>query len=255
MVHAESRHDWLQASYPEAGFGGFTRCDSTVALYSRINALVTSESHVLDLGCGRGAHFDPGAPCPYRVHLRMLRGRVARVVGIDVDPVGEENPSLDEFRHITDLDHWPVEDASIDLVMSDFVVEHVDDPGSFFAEVSRVLRPGGTIAIRTPNRWSYVSLAASLIPNRLHGSVVSRVQSAREEKDVFPVRYRCNSRRSLRRAMTRAGLESAVWTMESEPAYFAFSRSAYRLGTMIHSVMPPGLRTTLLGFGRKPLNG
>ena len=41
-------------AYPENAYGGFTRCDSTVAFYGRVNALVGSETDVLDVGCGIG---------------------------------------------------------------------------------------------------------------------------------------------------------------------------------------------------------
>ena len=238
--------------YPENAFGGFTRCDSTVAYYGRINAVADSDAVVLDVGCGRGGSFvETDGKLSYRVKLRNFKDRVGKVIGIDVDDTGSENTFLDEFRLIEKLDHWPVEDASVDVLMADFVMEHVADPAAFLSEAARVVRPGGCIALRTPNRWSYVSIAASILPNRTHGAVTSKVQASRNEEDVFPVLYRCNTRRTLRKAMDRAGFDSAVWTMEAEPAYLSFSPAIYRLGSLIHALMPPVFRTTLLAFGHR----
>jgi SAM-dependent methyltransferase len=241
----------ISSAYPEHAFGGFTRCDTTVAFYGRLNALVKSTDTVLDVGCGRASYFETNTSSSYRIDMRNFKGKAQRVIGIDLDDAGEHNVSLDEFRLIKDIDNWPVEDASMDVVFSDFVMEHIDDPAAFFAQAARVLKPGGLLALRTPNRWSYVSIAASLIPNRLHGKVTGAVQEDRAEEDVFPVRYRCNTRGAIRRAMNRAGFDAAVWSIEGEPAYFAFSSMAYWLATFVHPILPSPMRTTLLAFGRK----
>src|SRR5439155_5013356 len=47
-----------------------------------------------------------------------------------------------------DLHHpLPLPDGSFDLVVSGLVLEHVRDPGPFFAEARRVLRPGGRAVV------------------------------------------------------------------------------------------------------------
>lgn len=42
-------------------------------------------------------------------------------------------------------------DDGYDAVVSSHVIEHLPDPAAFFAEVFRVLKPGGTLVMRTPN--------------------------------------------------------------------------------------------------------
>ncbi|HEX9617275.1 MAG TPA: hypothetical protein VGA03_07640, partial [Anaerolineales bacterium] len=92
--------------YPESRFGGFSNVDGTVAFYNRVNALVQPSSVVVDVGCGRGAYVED--PVPYRLQLRILKGKCQKVIGIDVDPKGKENPYIDEFRLI-EGSRWPVE--------------------------------------------------------------------------------------------------------------------------------------------------
>lgn len=236
--------------YPELNYGGYSRCDGIVAFYARVNALLTPESTVLDIGCGRGAYIDDEAS-PWRNSLRNFKGRASRVIGIDVDEEGDTNPHIDEFHILENQDKWPVEDDSIDLSVSNCVLEHVENPASFFSECSRVMKSGGHVCLRTPNKHSYISLVASLIPNRFHASVTSKVQRKRKAEDVFPTFYRCNTKRSVRKAMNAAGFDVLVIRHEAEPAYMHFSKIAYRLGVIAHRLMPPPFASTLLIFARK----
>lgn len=244
----------LHRHYPESRFGGFSDLDGTVTFYTRIQALLNPDSVVLDVGCGRGGalHDDPVA---YRRELRDLRGRCARVIGIDVDPDAAGNPGLDEF-YLLEIagGGWPVADGSIDVIVSDFVLEHVDDPKAYFSEVARVLKPSGVFCARTSNRIGYVGFAASLVPNRRHVQVLKRVQSDRAEVDVFPTRYRVNTVWALRRELRRAGLEGIAYGYEAEPSYLGFAAWAYALGKVIHSLTPGPLRTCLFVFARKPMS-
>lgn len=239
--------EWL---YPEAAVGGFTHHDGTLAFYMKVNSLIEPDSTVVDVGCGRGAY---GAdPVRVRREQRILKGRAARVIGIDVDPAGESNPYLDEFRRIEPGQPWPLADASADLCLADNVIEHLPDPAGFFRECHRVLKPGGWFCGRTPNRASYFGVISSMIPNRYHAKLVSRVQKGREEQDVFPTLYRANTSGSLRRALRGAGFDEAiVYGYEPEPSYLSFSRLAYLVGATYGKVAPRALRTTLFAFARR----
>lgn len=234
--------------FPETRFGGFSHIDGTVAFFLRINALLQPSSVVLDVGCGRGEYADD--PVPLRRSLRILRGKVAHVVGIDVDPQAACNPFIDSFHTIA-AGPWPIGDDSVDLVVCDNVLEHVVDPPVFFAEIRRVLRPGGILALRTSNRLSYVGVCATVIPNRYHARVTSAVQENRREEDVFPTLYRCNTVGRVHRALRSHGFDAAVSGFEAEPAYLSFSRIAYALG-VLHQKLAPGIfKHAIFAFARK----
>ena len=242
----------MREPYPEKRLHGFTRVDGTVWFYTRVNALLRPEFTVLDIGCGRGA-----AACDaveYRRNLVTLRGRCARVIGIDVSPDAESNPLVDEFRRI-DGAGWPVESATVDLAVSDWVVEHVESPHHFFSECARILKPGGTLCLRTPNVHGYPALAARLIPERWHARILRSAQPNRSDEDVFPGVYRCNTRSELERALAHAGFEPFVIGYEAEPAYLGFSQTAYRIGAALNRFVPEPFRATLLVFARKPTTG
>lgn len=209
----------VRGRYPELGAGGFTRCDGTVEFYGRVHALLRPTMTVLDFGAGRGA--GPAEdPVPHRRDLRVLRGRAQRVVGADIDPAVMDHPAVDEAIVLDGPGApLPLDDASFDLIVSDHTFEHVDDPAHVAAELSRVLRPGGWLCARTPNRWGYIGIGARLVPNRQHVRVLRRLQPDRHGHDVFPTRYRLNTRAALRRHFPPDRFDDFSYGFDSEPAY------------------------------------
>jgi len=222
--------------------------DGTVQFYTRVNALATPEAVVVDAGCGRGAYAQD--PVQFRKNLRILRGKVNRVIGFDVDLAAEKNPFIDEFRRLEPGAAWPLENAEADLVVSDCVVEHLPDPDQFFSEARRVLKTGGHLCIRTPNVWNYFGVFSRLIPNKLHARVVSKTQDRRMEEDVFPTLYLCNSVSKMKRTMERHGFEAAVFGCETEPTNLSFSKAAYALGVIHQRFAPSFLGQAIFAFGR-----
>jgi SAM-dependent methyltransferase len=108
---------------------------------------------VLDLGCGEGRHAFEA----YR--------RGGQVVAVDwgVHEVettkrwlgaiaeAEEAPPGARFEVVRgDLTALPVPDASVDRVIASEVLEHIPDDASAFAEIARVLKPGGRVAVTVP---------------------------------------------------------------------------------------------------------
>jgi hypothetical protein len=83
--------------YPESRWGGFTDIDGTIAFYIRVAALSRPSSVLLDFGCGWGAYKEDVVPM--RRQLRIFKGKVHKVIGLDVDRVSESNPFLDEFHY------------------------------------------------------------------------------------------------------------------------------------------------------------
>ena len=132
--------------------------------------------------------------------------------------------------------------------------QHIENPHQFFLETHRVLKNDSLLCIRTPNRWSYAALAATLIPNRYHSRVTSFVQDGRKDEDVFPTLYKCNSIGKLRSMMRKNGFDCVVYGYEAEPSYLSFSKIAY-FGGVLHQRFAPGfLRPTIFGFGRVKKN-
>ena len=249
---ARPGHGILDELYPEVGAGGFSRSDGTVEFWSRVQALVGPGHDVLDLGAGRGrGPAEDGVA--WRRDLQSLRGRARHVVGLDVDPAVRENPSLDEALVYDGSGRFPLDDHSVDLVVSDFTFEHLDDPSRTVAEIVRVLRPGGWVCARTPNRWGYIGIGGRLVPNLLHRRVLPRLQptSTRRDEDVFPTRYRLNTRSALLAAFPSTAWEHHTYVQHPEPLYFGRSKVLWRAVRRLGPLLPDGVAPVLLVFVRR----
>ena len=240
--------DYYKRFYPESRFGDFSDVNGTIRFYSRVRALLEPQFLVLDVGCGRGSHADTMSE--FEKLLRVYKGQSKHVLGIDLDPIGETNPTLDEFRLIQGP-HWPVEDGSIDLVVSDWTMEHVEDPEAFLRECNRVLKPGGLLCMRTANGRGYVVALSKLVPDRVRFKLLNKIQPERLDRDGFPTVYRCNTIGKLTHALAVTGFESCVYGHNPEPTYLEFSYLSYALGVLYQKLTPRAWGTTLFVYARK----
>ena len=193
--------------------------DHPYQLFEReVERYVQPEHTLLDAGCGRTAPV-----------LAKFRGKARRLVGVDLV---EFDPSMQGLElHHTDLGNIPLNDNSVDVMIARSVMEHVTDPASVYAEIHRVLKPGGHFIFLTANLWDYASIIAKLIPNRFHPWIVARTEG-RDEKDTFPIAYRTNTRRAIGEWAERAGYEIVSFRYLGQyPSYFMFNGFLFLLAT------------------------
>ena len=232
---------WMRRFYPrDRGWR-----DGTQGLHALCAASIPKGGSILEIGCG------PGNPTSR--HLATL----GELHGLDPDPQAQSNESLASFARLEGA-RFPYEDATFDACVSNFVLEHVEHPESHLAEVRRVLRPGGALILRTPNRWHYVALVSAWTPHAFHVAVANRLRALpRDAHDPYPTFYRLNSRGRIRRLAAAAGLRvESLRIIEKEPSYGMSSRLlfaaflAYERVVNAHPAFE-GLRATLLGVLRR----
>lgn len=101
---------------------------------------------VLDLGSGAGNDV---------FVARALVGESGRVIGVDMVPQMIERAQANAQRlqaanvefHLGEIEQLPLPDASVDVAVSNCVLNLVPDKARAFAEIFRVLRPGGHFCI------------------------------------------------------------------------------------------------------------
>ena len=160
-------------------------------LYADTLAALLARTRVwLDLGCGH--QF-----VPEWVPARELADRAARTmaVGVDGDYSSLSRHTGLSVKVAADVERLPLAARTFDLVTANMVVEHVADPHQLFAEVARVLMPGGRFLVHTPNAHGYTTTMARLVPSSLRPRVAGMLQGRRAE-DVYPTHYRANSVRA-----------------------------------------------------------
>jgi len=91
----------------------------------------------------------------------FLLSHVAKtVVGVDIADIAVNNARQkyvqDNLKFVcASCIDMPLDDASVDLVVSFETIEHHDQHEAMLAEIKRVLRPGGILLISSPNRPEY----------------------------------------------------------------------------------------------------
>jgi SAM-dependent methyltransferase len=101
---------------------------------------------VLDLGCGAGTDLLIAAqmigPNGRAVGVDMTAAMLARA-GVSAEQMGLANVVLFESL----IEALPIPDESVDVVLSNGVIDLVVDKEAVFAEIDRVLRPGGRLQL------------------------------------------------------------------------------------------------------------
>jgi SAM-dependent methyltransferase len=101
---------------------------------------------VLDIACGEG----------YGAAALQQAGAV-HVTGVDIseDACKHAHRRYGLDVRVGSAEQIPLADASVDTVVSFETIEHVSNPLRFLDECGRVLTPGGTLIISTPNKEVY----------------------------------------------------------------------------------------------------
>lgn len=224
---------------------------TTVAFYTQINNLLRPDMKVLNLGAGRGAGFERSKN-PHEISLYSLRGKVREYVGADPDHAAiARNMHVDRRVPIEAGKPLPFHDGEFDLVLSDWVLEHVTEPAQFASEVSRVLKPGGWFCARTPNRWGLTAMGARLIPSSQHHKVLRRLTPQRQEVDIFPTAYRLNTRSRIQKFFPARDWTDHSFMMNGQGVYFRRTPILAKIVKAYWSVAPDDLKNLILIFLQK----
>ena len=173
----------------------------------------------LDYGAGRG-----------RVAEMNFSDLAGSVCGVDPDPEVLSNPFLGDAKVMSVEDGIiPYPDEYFDLVFSDNVMEHITNPQQVLCEIGRVLKPGGVLMFKTPNKSHYMPLIARSTPNWFH----QYYNGLRERKstDTFPTIYALNTKKSVLKEAGTAKLRvNSIQRIEGRPEYLRISGVTYLVG-------------------------
>jgi len=139
---------------------------------------------VADVGCGSGGLWP------------VLKDRFSGCIGLDAARYDGLAREID-FR-ATDFNagRLPLDDGSVDAAVAVEVIEHLENPRAFARELARIVRPGGWVAVSTPNQLSLLSLLTLAIKGRF---------SAFQDSE-YPAHLTALLEVDLRRILAEAGL-------------------------------------------------
>ncbi len=233
-----TRQNAYRARYAALRPGWRTSGDT---LEAWMRAAMTPTSRVLDVGCGRGGV------------LEVCWREVALPVGLDPDWA-----SLAERRApIPAVCGWgcplPFANASFEVVLMVWVLEHLPNPPAVLREVARVLRPGGVCLALTPNARHPLIWANRLsqwLP-AVQGRLVQTLYG-RAATDTFRVHYRANTPAHMRHLAHQTGLLPEAIQVIADPSYLAFNDWAFGLSLGLEACLPAEWGVHVLARLRKP---
>ena len=151
MSNTEKDKMFFYESFAEQFDSKMNMYDTNKRLHVFYNELLTEDikgKQVLDAGCGTG-WFSKGA---------ADRGAVVTSMDLGEKLLAEVKKKCDSNRVVGSILEMPFPDNHFDIVVSSEVIEHTPNPEQAVKEIFRVLKPGGTMVLSTPNRFWIFSL-------------------------------------------------------------------------------------------------
>lgn len=161
---------------------------SSEVIYDRILKVI-DDYHL----CGRA--LDYGAGIGNFTRKLSASGRFQQIDGADILPRPENLPSAIRWHRLDLNDADAIPAASFDVVIAAEVIEHLENPRQVAREWFRILKPGGTLVLSTPNNESIRSLMALLV----RGHYVAFLDSC------YPAHITALLRKDLMRILSEAG--------------------------------------------------
>lgn len=188
-----------------------SRGGSSEVIHARILQWVQEKGWagtVADLGAGQG------------ILTRRLfeHGAFSRVTGVDFMEKGEGLPQgIDWVKQ--DL-NAPISmrSSSLDGAVAAEVIEHLENPRAFVRECARVLRPGGTLLLSTPNNESWRAMVSLLA----RGHFVAFTGSS------YPAHITALLREDLARILSEAGFSHIEFRFTDEGCVPGFTRTSWQ---------------------------
>ena len=214
--------------------GKFSINDGTLDFYLRVRTIINKKKIVLDLGAGKGVWFQNKNNIELIQSIQYLKPHVKKLYGADMDPIILRNKSTDENLLIKN-NIIPLKNSSIDIIICDWVFEHIQYPKIFYKEINRVLKRNGTLCLRTPHKFSYMSL----ISNLLEGSIIKdwllkKTQPGR--KKYFRSFYKINTQHKINKVFKN--YSNNTFIIKPDPGYYFNSKIVYILLQIVHNITP-----------------
>lgn len=146
----------------------------------------------------------------------------AHLVAVDIDQAELDANDVVSDKRLGDAGrHLPFEDASVDVIVSRALLEHVQDVATAVGEMGRVVRPGGRVMHFVPARNALFALAARLGPFELLKRLVHRAIPDSAGQVEFPVFYDQCTAKDFERLFRAAGFSKvSVEVCYAQSGYF-----------------------------------
>ena len=227
--------------------GKFSVNDGTIDFYLRVRYLINKKKIILDLGAGAGDWFNNKDNNKIRKSIQFLKDDVKKFYAADIENSIFKNKTSHKNLLIKN-NIIPLKSNSIDIIICDWVFEHIKNPNLFFKEINRVLKRGGTICSRTPHKYNYFSIISNILEGTISKEFLLK-KSQPGRKKYFKSYYRMNTKKKINSLFKN--YSKNIFIYNPDPAYYFNSKCFYFFFKFIHLIFPKFFSGILICFLRK----
>jgi len=214
--------------------GGFSPNDGTIDFYLRIRNYLDKKKILLDIGAGKGDWFDSSKKNKITKETQFLKNSVKKFYAADVDPQVLKNKTSHQ-NYLIKNHKIPLKSNSIDIIISDWTLEHIENPKTFFKEINRLLKKNGLIFFRTPHKYNYFALANSILEGTKFKDILLKKTQPNRAK-WFKSYYKINTYNSIQKLFKNYKINYFLFI--PDPAYYFGSKILFYLFKFLHLISP-----------------
>lgn len=202
-------------SFPEGTY--FHSIKTTIEIYNEIISSLCEMNNVfLDSGCGKKSIM--------QWHTQKINFSVGMDISLDAI---KENKAFKVYV-VGNALKLPFKDKSFDVVVSQWMMEHIKEPEIVIKEFYRVLKKGGSLVVVTNSKYHPMMFLSYILPLGIRDWLKQRIFPLYIEEDTFPTYYNFNSLGSIYKILSRMGFEKR-FTSYTGAAFFLFNRFLFKL--------------------------
>lgn len=213
----------------------YHKYDGSIEFFFRLSCFIDRNHKVLDLGAGRGSWFYDD-PSYIRKSLRDIKNKCKEYIGLDIDESVLENQTTHKNFIMKENNPFPFKDKTFDVIICDYVFEHINNPGYFTNEINRVLKVGGLVCGRTPHNLNYIVMISKILPRFIHNFIIQKSQPNRKQEDIFKSYYKLNTKSMIKKYFKTYYDHSYIYV--SEPTYYFSNKYFFRIFSYFHKILP-----------------
>ena len=227
--------------------GKFSTNDGTIDFYLRVRTFIKKNSIVVDLGAGKGEWVTTNKNLKIRKQIQFIKKDVKKLYAADIDPAVLKNKSSSK-NFLIKNNKLPFKKNSIDLIISDWTFEHIENPNMFYKEINRVLKRKGILCFRTPHKYNYFALINKLVEGKSIKDILL-YKAQPERGNYFKSFYKLNSIKDIKKIFSNYKFNYLLF--KPDPAYFFGSKILFYFFLFIHGVLPRVFVAIIYGFLEK----
>lgn len=197
-----------------------------------LGPLIKPDTKLLDAGCGK------------KGIMNKYKGKTTMTIGIDMQIDALKLNAAMDYKIVSGVENLPFKNNTFDIIISQWVVEHLSHPEQAFMEFERVLKEDGNIILVTNSIYNPLMLFSAKTPDLIRDRIKKRLLPREIEEDTFRTYYKCNSVSKMDRTLTGLGYKKEFIGYFGDPSFFIFSKILfpvtlfYELITSINFLKP-----------------